>query len=47
MRVFVMACLAAGVIAVGTAAILDNLVQEPAAVAFAEPSARINAGEPH
>jgi hypothetical protein len=47
MRVFVMACLAAGVIAVGAAAILDNLVQEPAAVAFAEPSARINAGEPH
>ncbi|MGZ3352815.1 MAG: hypothetical protein ACXU89_28155 [Xanthobacteraceae bacterium] len=47
MRAFVMACLAAGVIAVGAAAILDNLVQEPASVAFAEPSARINADEPH
>ncbi|MGA7995348.1 MAG: hypothetical protein WCA28_10600 [Bradyrhizobium sp.] len=44
MRMFVMACLAAGVIA---AAILDNLVQEPVSAAFAEPSARINAGEPH
>jgi hypothetical protein len=42
MRVFVMACLAAGVIAVGAAAIIDHLVQEPVSVAFAEPSARIN-----
>jgi len=47
MRVFLMACLAAAVIAVGAAAILDNLVQEPVSAAFAEPSARINAGEPH
>jgi len=47
MRMFVMACLAAGFIAVGAAAILDNLVQESVSVAFAEPSARINAGEPH
>jgi hypothetical protein len=42
MRVFVMACLAAGVIAVGAAAILDDFVQAPVSVAFAEPSARIN-----
>jgi hypothetical protein len=47
MRMIVMACLAAGVIAVGAAAILDNLVQQPVSVAFAEPSARINAVEPH
>ena len=47
MRMFVMACLAAGVIAVGAAGILDSLVQQPVSVAFAEPSARINAGEPH
>ena len=46
MRVFVLACLAAGVLAVGAAAILDSLVQQPVAVAFAEPSARINADEP-
>lgn len=42
MRVFVMACLAAGVIALGAAAILDDLVQNRVSVAFAEPSARIN-----
>lgn len=42
MRVFVMACLAAGVIAVGAAAILDDLVQNRVSAAFAEPSARIN-----
>jgi hypothetical protein len=42
MRVFVMACLAAGVIAVGVAAILDDLVQNRVSVAIAEPSARIN-----
>jgi hypothetical protein len=47
MRAFVMACLAAGIIAVGAAAILDNLVQEPVSGAFAESSARINADEPH
>jgi hypothetical protein len=40
MRTFVVACLAAGVIAVGAAGILDSLVQEPVSVAFAEPSAR-------
>jgi hypothetical protein len=41
MRAFVVACLAAAIIAVGAAAILDNLVQQPASAAFAEPSARI------
>jgi hypothetical protein len=46
MRAFVMVCLAAGVIAAGAATILDNLVQEPVSVAFAEPSARINADGP-
>ena len=40
MRTFLVACLAAGVIAVGAAAILDSLVQEPVSAAFAEPSAR-------
>ena len=40
MRVFALACAVACVIAVGTAAILDNFVQETAKVAFAEPSAR-------
>jgi hypothetical protein len=42
MRAFVLACLAAGVIAVGAVAILDSLVQEPVSVDFAERSARIN-----
>jgi hypothetical protein len=41
MRVFVIACVVAGVVAVSTAAILDNFVQETAKAAFAEPSARI------
>jgi cobalamin synthase len=41
MRAFTVACLVIGVIAVGTAAILDNFVQEPSSAAFAEPSARI------
>jgi hypothetical protein len=41
MRVFIAACLLAGVIAVGAAAILDNFVQEPASVAFAEPGTRV------
>jgi hypothetical protein len=40
MRVFVVACIVAGVIAVSAAAILDNFVQETAKVAFAEPSVR-------
>jgi hypothetical protein len=41
MRVFIIACFVAGVFAVGAAAILDNLVQEPSSAAFAEASARI------
>jgi hypothetical protein len=41
MRAFAIACLTALVIAVGAAAILDNLVQQSAAVAFAEPAARV------
>jgi hypothetical protein len=41
MRVFVVACVVACVIAVSTAAILDNFVQETAMAVFAEPSARI------
>jgi hypothetical protein len=41
MRAFIAAFLVAGVIAGGIAFILDNFLQEPAAVAFAEPSARL------
>jgi hypothetical protein len=41
MRAFIAACAVAVVIAVGTAAILDNFVQETAKAAFTEPSARI------
>jgi hypothetical protein len=41
MRAVAVACLTAVVIAVGAAAILDNLVQRSAAVAFAEPTARV------
>jgi hypothetical protein len=41
MRAFIAACLVAGVIAGGAAVILDNFLQEPASVAFAEPSARL------
>jgi len=41
MRAFIVGCVVAGVIAAGTAAILDNFVQETARAAFAEPSARI------
>jgi hypothetical protein len=41
MRIFIVACVAVGVIAVGAATFLDNFVQEPASAAFAEPSARI------
>jgi hypothetical protein len=40
MRAFILACLVAGIIAGGAAAVLINLVQEPASVAFAESSAR-------
>ena len=41
MRVFIVSCVVAGVIAFGAAVILDNFVQEPAWVAFAEPNARV------
>lgn len=41
MRAFVIVCFAAAVIAIGAAALLDNFVQEPVSVAFAEPSARL------
>jgi cobalamin synthase len=40
MRAFILACLVAGIIAGGAAAILDNFVQEPVSVAFAEPGTR-------
>jgi hypothetical protein len=40
MRAFMLACFAAVIVAVGAAAILDNYVQEPAATAFTESSAR-------
>jgi hypothetical protein len=41
MRVFIVACLVCGLIAVAAAAILDNFVQEASSAAFAEPSARL------
>jgi hypothetical protein len=41
MRAFAIACVVAFVVAVSTAVILDNFVQETARAAFAEPSARI------
>jgi hypothetical protein len=42
MRVFVVSCLAATIIALVAGAILVELVQESSAAAFTEPSARIN-----
>ena len=41
MRAFMVACVTAAAIAAGAAAILENFLQESAAAAFAEPSARI------
>jgi hypothetical protein len=41
MRVFIIACFVAGIIAVAAAAILDNFVQESSSAAFAQSSARI------
>jgi hypothetical protein len=41
MRAFIVACVAACVMAVGAAAILDNFIQDTAMAAFAEPSTRI------
>ena len=40
MRVFLAACCVAALIAVGAAVTLDLLLQQPASVAFAEPSAK-------
>jgi hypothetical protein len=41
MRTFIVACLIAGVIAVGAAATLDLFVQQPASVAFAGREVRL------
>ena len=41
MRVFIVACLVVGIVAVGTAAILDIFVQESSAAAFTEPGVRV------
>jgi hypothetical protein len=41
MRVFIVACLVAGLVAGGAAALLDNFAQESASAAFAESSVRI------
>jgi hypothetical protein len=41
MRVFILSCIVGGVIAFAAAEILNNFVQEPVAVAFAEPTARL------
>jgi hypothetical protein len=41
MRAFIIACIAAAAIAAGAAVTLDNFVQQSAAAAFAEPTARV------
>jgi hypothetical protein len=41
MRAFIMASVTAVAIAAGAAAILDNFMQQSAAAAFAEPTARV------
>jgi hypothetical protein len=41
MRAFVLACVAAGMIAAGTAVLLDRFAQQSAATAFTASSARI------
>ncbi|WP_426410667.1 hypothetical protein [Bradyrhizobium ganzhouense] len=41
MRVFIIACLLAAVVALGAASILDRFVQETVTTAFAESSARV------
>jgi hypothetical protein len=41
MRIFMVACFAVTVIALATAAVLVEFVQESSATAFTEPSARI------
>ncbi len=42
MRVFMVACFAVTVIALGSAAVLVEFLQESSATAFTEPSARID-----
>ena len=42
MRVFIVACFAVTVIALGSAAVLVEFLQESSATAFTEPSARID-----
>jgi hypothetical protein len=42
MRSFMVACLAATIIALGAAAFLDDFAQESSTAAFTEPSARID-----
>ena len=42
MRVFVVACFAVTVIALGSAAVLVEFLQESSATTFTEPSARID-----
>jgi hypothetical protein len=41
MREFIVACFVVGIVAFGSAVILDYFLQQPASVAFAEPSVRI------
>jgi len=41
MRAFTIACVFAAVVALSAAALLESFVQESAATAFAEPSARV------
>ena len=41
MRAFVASCFVVAIIAVGAAGILENFVQEPTSVAFAEPGVRL------
>jgi hypothetical protein len=42
MRVFMLACLAATILAVGAATLLDHFVRESSSAAFTESSARID-----
>jgi hypothetical protein len=41
MRVFIVACLVVGIVAVGTAAVLDGFVQASSTAAFTEPGVRV------
>jgi hypothetical protein len=42
MRTFIAACFVAVIIALGSAALLDNFVQQSSSAAFSEPSVRIS-----